>query len=137
MRVNFLKGKGYSAFENVLILHEHRFFSFFVLFLFFVFFSHFTVPHMINSVIRYVSKVTGLYLPFGRSIFGNAHCSLREFTPAKECHESYLTIAIKLGDRFVERNAYDTLGNVYHGLRDFQKAKGYHECDLKHCKRIG
>ena len=70
--MNFVKSKGYSVFENALILQEHRF----VL----IFFSH-----MINSVIRYANKVIRSYLPSCRSIFGNAHCSLGKFIVADPC----------------------------------------------------
>ena len=79
--MNFCQSKGYSVFENGLILQEHHFVLGF-------FFLHFTVPQIVFAVIRYTNKVTGLYFPLYRNIFGNAHCSLRKFEPAKEYHES-------------------------------------------------
>ena len=57
--------------------------------------------------------------------------SLVNFRKAIEYHEKYLEIAIRIGHRVGEGNAYGSLGNAYQSLGDFRKAIEYHEKHLE------
>ncbi|XP_044180931.1 G-protein-signaling modulator 2-like [Acropora millepora] len=48
-----------------------------------------------------------------------------------ECHEKDLEIAIEIGDRAREGNAYGNLGNTYRLLGKFRRAIEYHEKNLR------
>ena len=52
-------------------------------------------------------------------------------------HEKDLSIAKDVGNRNGEGGAYCNLGNAYHALGDFQRAKDYHEKHLSIAKDIG
>ncbi|CAH3129233.1 unnamed protein product, partial [Pocillopora meandrina] len=49
----------------------------------------------------------------------------------------YLKKAKEVGDKHGEGNAYSSLGNAYHRLGDFKKAKEYHNLHLKIAKEVG
>ena len=42
-------------------------------------------------------------------------------------HEKHLKIALEIGDRAGEGEAYGNLGNAYQPLGDYRKAIEYHE----------
>ena len=54
-----------------------------------------------------------------------------------ECHEKDLEIAIKIGDRAGEGEAYGNLGCAYDSMGDFPKAIVSHEKYLKIAIEIG
>ena len=54
-----------------------------------------------------------------------------ELGKAIECHEKDLEIAIEIGDRAREGEAYGNLGCAYDSIGDFPKAIEYHEKYLK------
>ena len=60
-----------------------------------------------------------------------------DFRKAIEYHEKHLEIAIEVGHRVGEGNAYGNLGNAYQSLGDFRKAIEYHEKDLEIAIEVG
>ena len=54
-----------------------------------------------------------------------------------EYHEKHLKIAVEVGDRDGEGQAYGNLGIAYKSLADYRKAMEYHEKHLKTAIEVG
>ena len=63
--------------------------------------------------------------------------SIIDFQKAIENHEKRLNIAIEIGDRAAQGQAYGNLGIAYFSLSDFRKAIEYHDRDLNLAIEIG
>ena len=63
--------------------------------------------------------------------------NLEDFQKAVENYKQHLKVAVEVGDKATEGEAYCILGNVYKYLEDYQKAIEYYERDLKISKELG
>ena len=65
------------------------------------------------------------------------HLSIQAIEQTIEHHEKRLEIAIEVGNRVGEGNAYGNLGIAYRSLGDFRKAIEHHEKRLEIAIEVG